>query len=291
MLEMLSFVAEEKCFALKGGTAINFFLRDMPRLSVDIDLTYLPIEDRAPSLNNISAALNRIAVNIKKGSAGLKIQSNKVDGYVSKLHVSSNEAQIKIEPNLIIRGSLFPTQELSLSPAVEELFGRSVSMNVVAMADLYGGKICAALDRQHPRDLFDIKVLFESEGLTEQIRRGFVVALASHNRPMSELLSPVRKDIAALYQNQFAGMTSSAISLDELLATREKLIAALIAGLSAEEKMFLVSIKEGQPKWELLNLNGIESLPAIKWKIANIKKLKLQQRLALVNRLKKALDL
>jgi hypothetical protein len=72
MLEMISFVAEERCFALKGGTAINFFLCDMPRLSVDIDLTYLPIEDRNTLLNNISAALSRITANIKRVIPGLK---------------------------------------------------------------------------------------------------------------------------------------------------------------------------------------------------------------------------
>jgi len=47
LLRVLPYVAKEKVFALKGGTAINLFVRDLPRLSVDIDLTYLPFEDRA----------------------------------------------------------------------------------------------------------------------------------------------------------------------------------------------------------------------------------------------------
>ncbi len=61
---------------------------------------------------------------------------------------------------------------------------------VLSFADLYGGKICAALDRQHPRDLFDIKLLSEARGLNEEVSQAFVIYLASHNRPMSELLSP-----------------------------------------------------------------------------------------------------
>jgi hypothetical protein len=62
-------VATETCFALKGGTAINLFFRDMPRFSVDIDLTYLPVEDRASSLVAIDAALRRIADKIRSGIA------------------------------------------------------------------------------------------------------------------------------------------------------------------------------------------------------------------------------
>lgn len=54
------FVATEKEFALKGGTAINLFIRDMPRLSVDIDLTYVPVADRATSLKAIDAGMKRI---------------------------------------------------------------------------------------------------------------------------------------------------------------------------------------------------------------------------------------
>lgn len=60
LLRVLPFVEEERAFALKGGTAINLFVRDMPRLSVDIDLTWLPVEDRATSLAAINAAMLRI---------------------------------------------------------------------------------------------------------------------------------------------------------------------------------------------------------------------------------------
>lgn len=63
----MPFVAQERCFALKGGTAINFFLQEMPRLSVDIDLTYLPISKRETSLSEIRSAVLRIGESIKIG--------------------------------------------------------------------------------------------------------------------------------------------------------------------------------------------------------------------------------
>lgn len=71
LLRCLPSVASETCFAMKGGTAINMFVRPMPRLSVDIDLTYLPIEDRKTSLHNISAAIERIAIKIQKTVPGM----------------------------------------------------------------------------------------------------------------------------------------------------------------------------------------------------------------------------
>ena len=209
MLEVLPSVAAEECFALKGGTAINFFIRDMPRLSVDIDLTYLPIEDRATSLKNISEALKRIALRFQKINPRVTIQEGLIKGTktVTKLYISNAESQVIIEPNLTLRGTFFPTEKRRVSPQVAKNFGASASMAVVSAPDLYGGKICAALDRQHPRDLYDVKVFFENEGLTDEIRKGFVLYLSGHDETMSQLLQPARKDIAEIYKTQFEGMT------------------------------------------------------------------------------------
>lgn len=62
LIKIVPLVAKEAVFALKGGTAINLFLRNMPRLSVDIDLTYLPVKDRAPplDLDSLSDAYSRV---------------------------------------------------------------------------------------------------------------------------------------------------------------------------------------------------------------------------------------
>ena len=69
LVRTLPFVAEETCFALKGGTAINLFVRDLPRLSVDIDLTCLPVASREESLADIDAGLLRIAGRIEASIA------------------------------------------------------------------------------------------------------------------------------------------------------------------------------------------------------------------------------
>jgi predicted nucleotidyltransferase component of viral defense system len=293
MLEVMPLVGAEKNFALKGGTAINFFIRDMPRLSVDIDLTYLPIEDRNTSLAKMGEALERIAARISNLRPSIQVgliflgQTKTI----IKLMVSEKNVHIKIEPNLVLRGTLFPTRQLNVTPKVEETFELATEMNCVSQADLYGGKICAALDRQHPRDLYDVKLLLENEGITDEIRKGFVIYLASHDRAISALLDPEKKDIQQLYKDQFQGMTLEPVSLHSLLEVREELILLLRNRLIEEEKEFLLSLKRGDPDWQLLGLPGMEQLPAIQWKLMNIRKMKPDQHQRSLEKLKRVLQL
>lgn len=194
LTRVLPLVAMETCFALKGGTAINLFIRDLPRLSVDIDLVYLPMEDRETALHSIAAALTRIAEAIIRAMPGVDIiKSFEDQPDALRLFVAQGGDRIKIELSPVLRGSVFPEVLREVSPAVEEQFGY-VEMQLLSIPDLYAGKICAALDRQHPRDLFDVKLLFENEGLTSDLVKTFLVYLISHNRTMAELLSPTRKD-------------------------------------------------------------------------------------------------
>lgn len=151
LIRVLPFVAEERVFALKGGTAINLFVRDLPRLSVDIDLTYLPVEDRAASLAATDAAMLRIEKRIEKGIRGARVHASRSAGenIVTKLIVRAGDVQIKIEVTPVLRGTVYDPVVTGVTPAVEDAFGFA-EIQVVSFADLYAGKIVAALDRQHP---------------------------------------------------------------------------------------------------------------------------------------------
>lgn len=280
MLSFIPSVAAESCFALKGGTAINLFLRDAPRLSVDIDLTYLPIESRGDTLQHIEQALLRISDRIVKSDGKAKVIKRKVGGSkeILKLVITKQSMEIIVEPNTIFRGSVFPSQERELSLKAQQLFEQTVSITTLSVGDLYAGKLCAGLKRQHPRDLFDIQVLLENEGITPQIRKAFVVYLASHPKPMHELLDPIRRNIASLFQHEFSGMALGPVSLQSLLHTRERFMRQLQEELTDKERRFLVSLKEGEPEWTLLEIDGIEALPSLQWKLLNIKKLKHNDR-------------
>jgi len=293
MLRVMPHVAAEECFALKGGTAINLYVRDMPRLSVDIDLTYLPLEPRETALANISEALQRIADAIRRTVPGATVQEIRARGaeHVSKLTVRTAEATIKIEPNLVLRGSVFSPVERELSEQAELLFEASATANTLAVADLYGGKLCATLDRQHPRDIFDVKILMENEGITDDIRTAFIIYLASHDRPMSELLEPNLKDFRQLFEQEFAGMADEEVEHDELVAVRDRLIETIRNTMTENEKKFLLSIKQGQPDWDLMPVAGIDQLPAIQWKLINVRRMKKEKQAEALQKLQSALGL
>lgn len=274
VVRLLPIIFKEKCYALKGGTAINFFVRDLPRLSVDIDLVYMPIKERQETLREIKASLNRCTDAIVKALPGAqvnKVADQKEAGM--KLVVRYKDASVKIEPNFIIRGTVSGVREVPLTKSAQNMFDLFVAVPVVSNADLYGGKLCAALDRQHPRDLFDVKLLLEHEGITADIRKAFIVYLASHDRTMHDLLSPSIKNIKGIFDAEFSGMTITPVSLPELINVQKHMGKMILDSLTGNEKQFLLSFKKGEPQWQLLDLEDIEKLPAIRWKLLNIKKM------------------
>jgi len=274
LLQTIPYVAKEKIFALKGGTAINMFIRGLPRLSVDIDLTYIPINDRETALSDISEGLGRIKADLEKSIPGISVTAVSREGEDAKINCQLQKAQIKIEVNTTTRGTINDPELLKVNKKVQESFGRFAAINVVSMAELYGGKICAALDRQHPRDLFDVKLLLENEGLTEEIKTGFLVALISHMRPINELLNPKFIDQRNAFETQFSGMSDVLFSYEEFEKTREELVSDIKAKLTIEDRVFLVSFKEADPIWEYFNVKNASELPAVRWKFQNIERLK-----------------
>ncbi|RPI21321.1 MAG: nucleotidyl transferase AbiEii/AbiGii toxin family protein [Acidobacteria bacterium] len=291
LVRAIPFVGAETCFALKGGTAINLFVRDMPRLSVDIDLTYLPIAARAQSLQDMGDALRRIADAVEHGIAGARVDLAAIspENRVTKLLVRAKGVQIKIEVTPVTRGCVHEPAAKSVSPRVEDEFGFA-EIQVVSFADLYAGKLVAALDRQHPRDLFDVHGLLSNEGIDQVLRKTFIVYVLSHNRPMAELLAPTRRDISAEFRRGFQGMTESPVDLDELLEARESLIREIVGNMPLDHRRFLISAKRCQPEWDLLSLPGVQMLPAVRWKLENLARLEGSKRAASLERLVQVLE-
>lgn len=286
LLRVLPIVAAEDCFALKGGTAINLFIRDMPRLSVDIDLTYLPTHPRAEALRAIGAAMSRIAQGIHGKIPGSRVTEVPLqpEGAVTRLLVRADNVQIKIEVTPVLRGTVFPAELRAVSPAVEAAFGFA-EIAVVSFADLYAGKMVAALDRQHPRDFFDVRDLLANEGINDALRRAFIVYLLSHNRPMAEVLAARSKPFTAEFQRGFVGMTAEPVAEAELLAVRDRLKEIVVGEMSKALRRFLVSFERGEPEWDLLGLPSISELPAVQWRQHNLDSLTAERRAELVAQL------
>ncbi len=292
LLQVLPYVAKETCFALKGGTAINLFVRNFPRLSVDIDLTYLGDESRDEALKIIEQALYRIQADIEDHLKPIKVfsSSRKNQENDIKLFIEKNGIQVKVEASPVIRGVLLETNTRSLvSKAVDE-FEMEMDIQVVSLPDLYGGKIAAALNRQHPRDLFDVKLLLENEGITTPIKNGFLTYLLSHGRPPNEILNPTKQSMETVLESEFEGMSSLSFTYKDFEDIREQLILKINKKITKTDKDFLISFFQRSPKWELFQHDNIKDLPAIKWKLLNIEKMSLQKKEEQLKNLKKILS-
>jgi len=224
------------------------------------------------SIREISDALVRISRNVESRIPGTKIVPKKIKGsdLWSGCSVQREDATIKIEPNLVMRGSLLPPERRTLSPKARSIFELSVECRMLSESELYAGKLCAALDRQHPRDLFDVLMLFRYGAFDDALRKAFIVYLISSDRPMVELLNPGLSDIRSVFETEFRDMVEEEVTCEELVETRKDLVARIASDLTLSERKFIISVKEGNPQWDLIGLEGIQSLPAVQWKLLNI---------------------
>lgn len=270
LVNIFPIVSDVSDFALKGGSAINLFYQDLPRLSVDIDLVYLPMEKRDLAIDNINKSLEHM----KSALEANGFRANVVGAMNSrKIYCSNEETTIKIEPNYTIRGTLRPVSLLDVVPKVRNRFGFA-KMNVLAFEELYAGKLCAALDRQHPRDLFDVCKLYEKySSLPEDLIQCFVVYLLGHNRPVHELFDCEIQDRRETFDGEFVGMTDEPCDYADLQRTLLRLKSDLKVRLEPYKK-FISSFLALQADFSTFAIPNIQNLPAIQWKLRNLETLR-----------------
>lgn len=288
VMDVLPCIAAEPCFALKGGTAINLFIRDLPRLSVDIDLTYLPVQDRTTSLAAVGAGLERIATVIERQVRGIRVERIAAEGQVIKLVVWRGRTRVVIEVSPVLRGCVREVSMRGVSPSVEAQFGY-IETPVVHVDDLYAGKLVAALDRQHPRDLFDVQQLLLNEGLTDELLEVFLVYLVSGDRAIADMLAPNLQPLATTFEEQFRGMTLIPVTVQELEETRSTMVPLIHSRLTERHKEFLLGFKRGEPNWSFLSVTGVADLPAVQWKLVNVRRMTPAKREQAVERLRRVL--
>ncbi len=271
LVEILPVLTLEPRFALKGGTAINLFEHDLPRLSVDIDLAWLPVHDYAEDARLIDAALRRLADALRARPLQLHVQTSAGEGgAVTRLVASRGRARVQIETTPVMRGTVHPVRTMIVRPRVEEAFGFA-EVQVLAFADLYAGKLAAALSRQHPRDLFDVGLLLEDERADAGLWRTFLVYLTCSPKPAWEMLAPrVPADFEATFEAHFKGMTSEPVSVTALLESRERLLARMARWLDGPSRAFLRSVEEEQPDFGLIGLAHAAELPGVRRKLHNL---------------------
>lgn len=269
LLRILPIVMDEECFAVHGGTAINLFVNDLLRLSVDIDLTYIPLEDRTSSLNHINEALVRISSRIKVLLKGVRVIP-RLD--ICKLTCEYHGCQVKIEVNQTKRGIVGGEPVLlPLCEKAQEMFEMEVEARIVPLTQLYGGKIAAALSRQHPRDMFDVNHMRMS---LKEAKYGFIFCLLGSDRPIHESFAPSLIDQMDAMEKQFSGMSDISFTYKDYEETRFRLIEDIKNVMTEEDKRFLVSFEQGNPLWEESPYAEFAEYPSVKWKLLNLSKLK-----------------
>jgi hypothetical protein len=261
-------------FALKGGTAINLFVQDMSRLSVDLDLVYTDHQKpRNLALAEISTALRDFESELKQ--LGFDCHTGSMsEGSEVKLFVRRDQTRVKIEINPVFRGTILPIESRALTPKAQDLFFTDIEIPVLHRDELYGSKLVAAMDRQHPRDLFDVWNLYQQTGLTPDIVECFVCYLAGHHRPIHEVLFANEINFLPAFTNEFSGMTRDPVELSTLTEIRRRLFADLPASMTDKHRKFLIGLAGGEPDWTLMACPHLSELPAIRWKMGNLSHLR-----------------
>lgn len=271
LLDTLPFVFSDGTFVLKGGTAINLFYRNLPRLSVDIDLAYAERKhDRETALENITGRLSKISAELKK--YGMDTDRTRFEADTTKLVVTRGSYRVKLEVNHVFRGILKPPKKITVSPNVEKMFMSAPEAYVMDHDELYAGKIMAALNRQHPRDLFDVKKLYENGGITDEIIDCFVCYLCGGNGVFYETLDPNPKDIRDVFAKDFDGMQFERTTPEELTEIFLRLKRDVVGMMRNERKDFLVGFSRAVPDFSLAPFPELSEYPAIKWKLLNLEK-------------------
>lgn len=270
LLDIAPTVFRSGLFAMKGGTALNLFVQDMPRLSVDIDVVFIDhTPDREAALASIGAELRDIQQALEVRGLDVHLPAN-ARGDEVRLSVRSADAQVKVEVNFVFRGTVMPIRAQPLATSAQDLFTTEVTLPVLAAPELYGSKLVAAMDRQHPRDIFDVMHMLQRFGWTSEVVDCFVAYLAGHNRPVHEVLFAPAKSLEPAFSNEFVGMTRESVSLETLLETQAQLLHELPRQLTANHREFLLSLVRGEPAWPLMQFEQLQTLPAIRWKLRNL---------------------
>ena len=271
LVEILPVLAQEPRFAPKGGTAINLFEHDLPRLSVDIDLAWLPVHDYDEDAKRIAEALGRLADVLRARPLQLQVQLSAGEGAgVTRLVASRGRARVQIETTPVMRGTVHPVRNMVVRPKVEEAFGFA-SAQVLDFADLYAGKLAAALSRQHPRDLFDVGLLLKDARADHVLWQTFLVYLTCSPKPVWEMLAPrVPAEFAAMFEAHFKGMTAEPIEAEVLLDIHERLLARVAGWLDEPSCAFLRSVEDQRPDFGLIGLPHAADLPGVRRKLHNL---------------------
>lgn len=290
LLELLSALAShpylKERLVLKGGTALNLFVFDVPRLSVDIDLNYIGAADREtmlaerPSVEQaVEAVCGRLGLQVRR------VPSDHAGGKwrLSYTTTSGRPGTIELDLNFLLRTPLWPVtvMEARWPSAIEP-----VRCPVLDVHELAAGKLAALFGRSAGRDLYDAVRILEEAGLDrDRLRLGFAVYGASSRRDWREVSVEALSAEPAEIERHVLPMLRAdarppADRIDEWVAdllSRARKALKLVLPLADHESEFVRLVnEEGVLRASLLTEDSamqriIEGHPALLWKTQNVR--------------------
>jgi len=250
-----------KCLALKGGTAINLTVFNMPRLSVDIDLDFA-LESSRDEMMSARANINSDILNFMFAQGYALSPNSKnphsLDSWVFYFqNAGGNRDHIKIEINYSMRHHVLPVIKKSVNVEYLQIPEKLATLSTV---ELFGGKIKALIERTAPRDLYDVQNMLKhhviDEGEQDLLRKIIVFYLVLGGRKKIEL--PFNFDsINTLNYNQIRANLIPVLKKNERfdfetakISVKEYLTNLMI--LTGNEKLFIENFNRGIYQPELL---------------------------------------
>ena len=270
--EILPYVTHPDVFVLKGGTHINLFCRDLPRLSVDIDLVFT-----GPGGSSDKATKEILRTHMKALKA--RLSDVKPGGYKStlradakaKVTVKRDGIRVKTEASPIGVGTYYRPVQLHPQPRAQEILGIREPVWGVTEEEAYAGKMCAALYRQMPRDIFDIMMLYEHGGISDDLFKTFAVYVACNSAHPRKLLCPAAKLLNAAHTMTFAGMSEVEVPVSHLIHVRNQLLADVRKRMDRSLVNMLLSLHDAEPDFGLIDRPSAERMHAIQRKVQNLR--------------------
>ena len=289
-MRLLPYVAPATMFVLKGGTAINMFIRNMERLSVDIDLSLLSRVGWPQAYEDIQGGLMQIAKHIKDNVKGVKVDfvPMRKKEWITQLNVTADGVTIKIEAAQGMPGCVHAPTLLGTQPKVSERFGYT-EMQTASFEDVYAEKIVAALSRSTGRDLFDMMKLFENEGVSDSVKSTFIVHLLADKKLVPQVITPKTDDITATFHKKFKGMTDYDVDIKDIERARDRTHTEMVVNMAEAHKQTILDYYSLKPDWSKIGLPQAAEMPAIQRRLDYLKTLTPEDRAAHIKEIKAVL--
>lgn len=273
--------------ALKGGTALNLFIFDLPRLSVDIDLNYIGALDRDVTLTERPKLIAALEAVCSRQGLKVRVPRDKPEGFKWELRYTRSNGQpgkLELDVSLLLRAPLWPPAAASS----HKLAGVGAEgIIVLERHELAAGKLAAAFSRRKSRDLFDLRALLGSESFDlDRLRFGFVVYGGMNRVDWRRIVvddldttpADVDAQLSPMLRRDLAPSRASLASWTHGLISSCRALASRLLPLRDHETEFITRLNDhGEIRAELIT-SDVEMCarllrhPMLLWKALNVSK-------------------